>query len=101
MKETYASNELPVYEYIPIADKVLVRINKFDHMEESTGESGETYSQYVYLTNEFTINKGEISEEEIAADPLSYLDYNESEYTLSARVEAMESAIDFLLMGGI
>ena len=100
MKETYASNELPAYEYIPIADKVLVRINKFDHMEEST-ESEETYSQYVYLTNEFTINKGEISEEEIAADPLSYLDYNESTYSISERLEAMESAIDFLLMGGI
>lgn len=99
---TYATNKLPAYEYTPIADEVLIRIYQFDHEETLTDESSDTSStQYVYNTNEFRVHAGEITEEEIAADPLSFLDYTTTEYTLKERIEAMEEAIDFLLMGGL
>lgn len=99
---TYATTELPAYEYTPIADEVLIRIYQFDHEETLTDEFSDTPSiQYVYNTNEFRVHAGEITEEEIAADPLSFLDYTTTEYTLRERIEAMEEAIDFLLMGGL
>lgn len=99
---TYATNELPAYEYTPIADEVLIRIYQFDHEETIEGDDNqEPCTQYVYNTNEFKVHAGEITEEEIAADPLSFLDYTTTEYTLKERIEAMEEAIDFLLMGGL
>ena len=99
---TYATTELPAYEYTPIADEVLIRIYQIDHEETLTDEFSDTPSiQYVYNTNEFKVHAGEITEEEIAANPLSFLDYTTTEYTLRERIEAMEEAIDFLLMGGL
>lgn len=102
MMTTYATSELPPYEYTPIGDEVLIRINQFDHEETIEGDDlQEPYTQLVYNTNEFRVPLGEITEEEIAADPMSFLDYTTTEYTLRERIEAMEEAIDFILMGGV
>ena len=102
MITTYSTHELPVYEYIPISNEVLIRINQFDHEETYTDEgTKEKFTQLVYNTNEFRVPLGEITEEEVAADPMSFLNYSTTEYSLRERIEAIEEAIDYILMGGM
>ena len=99
--ETESTNELPAYEYVPIGINVKIRIYKLDRTETVTDEDENTYTRYIYKTNEFTVLAGEITEEEIAANPERYLLYTIPEYSTEERISAIEEAIDFILMGGV
>ena len=99
--ETESTQELPAYEYVPIGLNVKIRIYHLDHTETVTDEDYNTYTKYIYQTNEFTVLRGEITEEEIAAHPERYLHYTVPTYSTEERISAMEEAIDFILMGGV
>ena len=95
-KQVIFSDRQPDYRYMPIGDGLAdVFIYKFIEEHYSTlGEEG-TGPSFIYEFNEFRVNTEEITEEMIAEDPLSYLDYSTEveEIALKERISAIEDAI--------
>lgn len=70
----------------------VVFIREFIREEHRETEEGSEEVLFVYNENEFIVNSEEIKEEMIAADPLSWIDYNSNDnLSLEERVSLLEN----------
>ena len=79
---------MPLYQYMELPNEgadVFIAV--------PTGE--ETEGEYEYETNEFRTKK--LTEGQIAADPIKYLDYEETEETMETRVRELEEKNEMLI----
>lgn len=96
---TQSNTMIPECDYVVMGDKTLVYIHKFAGMKTVTDdEQKETYEVYTFLTNEFSIPTGSISEDEIKSNIDYYLEYNTDSYSISDRISAIEEVLDYILM---
>lgn len=87
MKKTRTTGEMPILQYMRLPDgyaDVFICVPTGEEVEEG----------FEYFVNEFRTNK--VSEEQIASDPMKYLDYEEHEETLEEKVKRLESKIEEL-----
>ena len=78
----------------------VVFIREFIREEHRETEEGSEEVLFVYNENEFRVDSKEITEEMIAADPLSWIDYDNTEPTFEEQViTALNDIGEFL--GGL
>lgn len=83
---TNTSNLMPEYIYMPLSNEAAdVFIYKFI----SEDEDG-----YIYETNEFRTAR--LKKEDIASDPLSFLDYEERKPAIEERIAELEAERDIM-----
>ena len=98
---TQSNTQLPEYEYVPIGEYTLVRINTFLRTETFVDEETKSESIiYVYEVNEIKFKANEITEEMVKNNKDYYRTYTETEFSVEDKISAMEEVLDFLLMGG-
>lgn len=68
-----------------------VFIYKF--VEEKRTEDGK---EYIYEFNQFRVKTDEISEKDVKADPLSFLDYSTKELSADEKIEKLEKEVSEL-----
>jgi len=87
------SEKQPDYRYMPISSD-LADVFIYNFIEEVKNEE-DGNSSFIYELNEFRINRNEITEEMIKANPSSYLNYStkEENIALEERVSAIEDAL--------
>ena len=64
----------------------VVFIREFLREEHRETEEGTEEVLFIYNENEFTVDSNEITEEMIAANPLSWIDYDNTEPTFEEQV---------------
>jgi hypothetical protein len=98
---TQSNTQLPEYEYVPIGEYTLVRINTFLRTETFVDEETKSESiMYVYEVNEIKFKANEITEEMVKNNIDYYRNYTETEFSVEDKINAMEEVLDFLLMRG-
>ena len=96
---TEFSEKQPEYRYFPLNNGYAdVFIYKF--IEELTNEEDGSVS-YVYEMNEFRVKQDEITEEMVKNNPLKWIDYKKIEYSDKERIEALEDALNSLILNGV
>lgn len=65
----------------------------YNFVEKKKTEEG---TEYIYEFNQFRVKTDEISEEDIQADPLSYLEYSTKELTADEKIEKLEKKVNEL-----
>ena len=99
---THSNVELPEYEYTNTGILAYVRINTFIKTETIVDDdTKESYKDYIYDTNSFTVNPAEITEDDIKNNISYYKYYENTEYSINDRITAIEEALDYILMGDV
>lgn len=100
-QRTISMQELPAYMYQILPNGYVdIFVSKFIETEE-VEEEGKTSIQYVYETNQFQIEQGLISEEDIRNNPEDYLDFKIEKISMETRMNNLENIVLDFVLGGI
>lgn len=65
----------------------------YNFVEENKTEDGK---EYIYEFNQFRVKIDEISEDDVKANPFSFLDYSNKELSADEKIEKLEKEVNVL-----
>lgn len=92
------NDEQPKYRYLKQKNG-LAEVYIYKKISELTDEDGNTI--FIYDMNIFKVDPKKITEEMIAENPEKWINYEIIEYTDKERIDAIENALNSIILGEV
>lgn len=92
------NDEQPKYRYLKQKNG-LAEVYIYKKISESTDEDGNTI--FLYDMNTFKVDPQKITEEMIAENPEKWINHEIIEYTDKERIDAIENALNSIILGEV